>query len=129
MLMYNSSTRYKSEFEAEIQRSEHWINDVLDFDIDAEVNVFETTIRMLGGLLSAYHLSDLLEVGNKTVYLNKAIDLGDRLALAFLSTQTGIPYSSINLHSGQAVKNHADGGHLLPQNSLRYKWNSNIWRI
>ncbi|CAI4044035.1 hypothetical protein SKDZ_10G3260 [Saccharomyces kudriavzevii ZP591] len=110
MLMYNSSVLYKSEFEAEILKSEEWIGNVLDFDIDAEVNLFETTIRMLGGLLSAYHLSDLLEVGNKTVYLNKAIDLGDRLALAFLSTQSGIPYSSINLRSGRAIKNHVDGG-------------------
>lgn len=110
MLMYNSSTQYKRKFKAEILKSEEWINDVLDFDIDAEVNVFETTIRMLGGLLSAYHLSDLLEVGNKTVYLNKAIDLGDRLSLSFLSSNTGIPYSSINLRSGQAIKNHADGG-------------------
>ncbi|KOG98710.1 mannosyl-oligosaccharide 1,2-alpha-mannosidase [Saccharomyces eubayanus] len=110
MLMYNSSALHKSEFEAEILKSEHWIDTVLDFDIDAEVNVFETTIRMLGGLLSAYHYSEQFEVGNKTVYLNKAIDLGDRLALAFISTQKGIPYSSVNLHSGQAIKNHVNGG-------------------
>lgn len=41
------------------------------------VNVFETTIRVLGGLLAAYHLSA------EGVLLRKAEDLGRRLAKAF----------------------------------------------
>jgi mannosyl-oligosaccharide alpha-1,2-mannosidase len=41
------------------------------------VNVFETTIRHLGGLLSAYDLS-----GEETL-LKKAIELGDMLYMAF----------------------------------------------
>lgn len=41
------------------------------------VNVFETTIRVLGGLLAAYHLSA------EEVLLAKATDLGLRLAKAF----------------------------------------------
>ena len=45
--------------------------------IPQNVNVFETTIRVLGGLLAAYHLSE--EEG----LLRKAEDLGRRLAKAF----------------------------------------------
>lgn len=41
------------------------------------VNVFETTIRVLGGLLAAYHLS------SEEALLAKATDLGLRLAKAF----------------------------------------------
>lgn len=41
------------------------------------MNVFETTIRVLGGLLAAYHLSE------EKVLLEKAEDLGRRLANAF----------------------------------------------
>ncbi|CAK7212991.1 hypothetical protein SBRCBS47491_001651 [Sporothrix bragantina] len=44
-----------------------------------EVNVFETTIRYLGGFLSAYDLSD----GQYPSLLSKATELGDMLYLAF----------------------------------------------
>ncbi|CAK7204207.1 hypothetical protein SEUCBS139899_006961 [Sporothrix eucalyptigena] len=44
-----------------------------------EVNVFETTIRYLGGFLSAYDLSD----GQYPSLLAKATELGDMLYLAF----------------------------------------------
>lgn len=44
-----------------------------------DINVFETTIRVLGGLLAAYHLS-----GERGL-LSKAEDLGLRLAKAFAS--------------------------------------------
>jgi mannosidase alpha-like ER degradation enhancer 1 len=37
-----------SEFEKAIT----WVGDNLDFDLDANVSVFETNIRVLGGLLS-----------------------------------------------------------------------------
>ena len=54
------------------------------------MNLFETTIRVLGGLLSTYHLT------NDNMYLSKATDLADRLMGAF-KTVSGIPYSDINL--------------------------------
>lgn len=44
-----------------------------------DVNVFETTIRVLAGLLAAYHLSA------EQALLAKATDLGRRLAKAFES--------------------------------------------
>lgn len=78
----------------EYQQAREWIATRLDFDKKQDVNVFETTIRVLGGLLSAYHLS-----GNDPVYLEKATDLGQRLIGAF-QTNSGIPYSSIVLSTG-----------------------------
>lgn len=55
---------------------------------DSEVNLFETTIRVLGGLLTAYHLSN-----GDQLYLIKALELGLRLAPGFKSpsgTASGI---------------------------------------
>ncbi len=54
------------------------------------VSVFETTIRNLGGLLSAYDLSQ------DTVFLEKADDLGKRLMKAF-GTPNGVPYGETEL--------------------------------
>ncbi|KAF2270102.1 class I alpha-mannosidase-like protein [Lojkania enalia] len=46
---------------------------------DTTLNLFETTIRYLGGLLSAYDLSD----GKHHILLKKAVELGDMLHVAF----------------------------------------------
>ena len=73
-----------------------WIKEHLSFDAQRPVSVFETTIRALGGLLSAYDLS------GERVLLEKAQDLGDRLLPAF-NTPTGIPKGQVNLHSGAAA--------------------------
>ncbi|KAI9498956.1 glycoside hydrolase [Zychaea mexicana] len=78
----------------EYTMAREWVATKLDFDKDQNVNVFETTIRVLGGLLSAYHLS-----GNDPVYLDKATDLGNRLLGAF-QTESGIPYASVVLSTG-----------------------------
>lgn len=104
----------KSNVQIELQDIAKWCADTLDYDLDAEVNIFETTIRMLGGLLSSYHLIESANSSTTTldssIFLNKAIDLAERMVPAFNQTETGIPYSSINLHTGVAVKNHVDMG-------------------
>lgn len=53
----------------------------IDFTTTEEsvLNVFETTIRYLGGFLSAYDLSE----GKYTILLTKAIELGDMIYSAF----------------------------------------------
>lgn len=51
----------------------------------------QTTIRVLGGLLSAYHIS-----GEDPLYLERAVDLADRLLPVF-DTPTGLPLPMINL--------------------------------
>ncbi|SMN21984.1 similar to Saccharomyces cerevisiae YJR131W MNS1 Alpha-1,2-mannosidase involved in ER quality control [Maudiozyma saulgeensis] len=112
MLGYNYTTNKsnKKEFLEQIQFVENWVENDLDYNMDSEVNIFETTIRMLGGLLSGYYLSTDLNIGNPEVYLNKAIDLADRLSLSFANSPSGIPYSSVNLRTGEAIKNHVDNG-------------------
>ena len=37
-----------------LSHAREWISTSLDYDQDHNVNTFETTIRMLGGLLSAH---------------------------------------------------------------------------
>ena len=56
---------------------------------DTKVNVFETTIRALGGFLGAHALTHL------PFLLEYAVDLGDRLLPAF--TDTYLPRSDVNL--------------------------------
>ncbi|KAH9823343.1 family 47 glycoside hydrolase [Melampsora americana] len=92
------------EMNAEYDRIREYIKNDLRFDIDGDFNAFETTIRVLGGLLSAYHLT-----GKDELYLDKAIDLGTRL-LPIFDTPTGIPYSFINLKTGKAKADQDNNG-------------------
>ncbi|KAF9561604.1 glycoside hydrolase family 47 protein [Agrocybe pediades] len=75
----------------EYSRARKWVEKDLSFDRDDEFSTFETTIRVLGGLLSAYHLSD-----GDALYLEKAVDLADRIMPAF-DTPSGLPLPVINL--------------------------------
>ena len=69
----------------------------VDFSKGANVNTFETTIRCLGGLLSAHALSG----GTDTMLLDKAVELGSRLLPAFAHSQR-IPHTDVDLSSGRA---------------------------
>lgn len=70
------------------------ILDSLHFDYDMSVSNFEITIRMLGGLLSAYELND------DKRFLSLATDLADRLMKAY-HTPTGMPARFVNLMTGK----------------------------
>jgi mannosyl-oligosaccharide alpha-1,2-mannosidase len=88
-----------------------WVKASLSFDVDGEVSVFETSIRLVGGLLSAHHASA------DPVLLAKAKDLADRLLPAF-DTPTGMPFRYINLRSGArrgSVLSPAEIGTFLPE--------------
>ena len=63
----------------EYQRAKDWVATQLRFDVNRDVNLFECTIRELGGLLSAYTLT------KDNLFLEKAKDLGERLLPAFNS--------------------------------------------
>ncbi|KAI9594262.1 glycoside hydrolase [Syncephalis fuscata] len=78
----------------EYEQGRDWISSSLSFNIDASVSLFETTIRVLGGLLSGYTLS-----GDK-ILLERARELGDRLLPAY-ATPSGLPYPLINLATGK----------------------------
>lgn len=88
-----------------------WIEKHLSQRIDkkGQVNLFETTIRVLGGLLSAYHLSGGEHGSNAsakgpkpTVYLDTAKDLADRLLISFTSSPSAIPFSDVVLRDRSA---------------------------
>jgi mannosyl-oligosaccharide alpha-1,2-mannosidase len=88
-----------------------WVKANLDFDVDGEVSVFETSIRLVGGLLSAHHAC------GDPALLARAKDLADRLLPAF-DTPTGFPFRFVNLRTG-AIRdpetNPAEIGSFLPE--------------
>uniref|UniRef100_A0A8P0TUU8 alpha-1,2-Mannosidase n=1 Tax=Canis lupus familiaris TaxID=9615 RepID=A0A8P0TUU8_CANLF len=79
----------------EFEEARKWVSKKLRFQKDVDVNLFESTIRILGGLLSAYHLS------GDELFLRKAEDFGNRLMPAF-QTPSKIPYSDVNIGTGAA---------------------------
>ncbi|KAG9101368.1 mannosyl-oligosaccharide alpha-1,2-mannosidase, partial [Ceratobasidium sp. 370] len=100
------------DLSAEYRRARDWVEKDLDFDRDGRYSTFEVsvpqyypagqanlngflkiTIRVLGGLLSAYTLS-----GNDAIYLRRAQELADRLLPAF-NTPHGLPVPNVNFHS------------------------------
>ncbi|KWW98691.1 hypothetical protein LI90_319 [Carbonactinospora thermoautotrophica] len=87
-------TLYLMELDEELDRAVRWCENNLDFDIEARFQVFETVIRMVGGLLSGYHAT-----GSRTL-LDLARDLADRLLPAF-DSPTGAPYRFVNLRTGE----------------------------
>lgn len=80
----------------EFYEARDWVRDSLRHDKSRAVSVFETTIRSVGGLLSAYDWS-----GDK-VFLDSALDLGSRLIRSFDNSPTGIPFGQVNLATGAA---------------------------
>jgi len=87
-------TLWIMELDEEFQAGVDWIKANLDFDIDGECQVFETNIRLVGGLLSAH-----LACGDP-VLLARAKDLADRLLKAFDASPHGLPYRYVNLRTG-----------------------------
>lgn len=112
MIMMNLTSRVKSARE--------WVATSLNYEADHEVNTFETTIRMLGGLLSAHWLSntfpelaplreDDVNQPGEDLYIEKATDLADRLLGAY-DSNSGVPYASVNLNTSTGVGSHGDSG-------------------
>src|SRR6266545_531553 len=87
-------TLWLMELDAELEQGLTWVRANLDFNVDASFQVLETNIRLLGGLLSAYHC-----VGERRL-LDLAVDLANRLLPAFTKSPTGIPYRFVNLRTG-----------------------------
>ena len=83
--------------------------DYVSFNVDTKPQVFETTIRVLGGLLSAHRFAS---APGQPFYiqwyrgqlLSLAHDLGKRLLPAF-KTPTGIPYARVSLLSESSMNN------------------------
>ena len=68
----------------------HYLVDNLTFDLDVPISVFETNIRVLGGLLAAHQIAvdpewDMRPEGYNDELLDLATDLGKRLLPCFES--------------------------------------------
>jgi len=66
-------------------------------NVKEKVSVFETTIRVLGGLISAYQMS------KDRIFLKKADDLGSRLLPAF-QTASGLPNEFLSLNNLEGIR-------------------------
>ena len=105
-------TLYVMGLDDEFHDGVAWIKSNLDFDVDGEVSVFESAIRLVGGLLSAYHASA------DPVLLAKARDLADRLLVSFAASPLGIPHRFVNLRTGalrDPITNPAETGSFIPE--------------
>ncbi len=93
----------------EAAETKRLILDSLSFNKSIEVQAFEITIRLLGGLISAYQMD-----GDKR-FLALAEDLGRRL-LPIYNTPTGMPYRYVHLQTGavrDSLNNPAEIGTAL----------------
>lgn len=88
-------TMYLMGLHEELAAAREWVAHSLQLAQHKDVNLFETTIRVLGGLLSMHTLTE------EQLYLDKALELGRRLLPGFRSA-SGVPYSDVNLASGVA---------------------------
>ena len=86
----------RTGFEDAVRKVIHEVS----FDVDTKPQIFETNIRVLGGLLSAHIFAN--RTGQpfylpwyQGELLSMAQDLGERFLPAF-STPTGIPYARVS---------------------------------
>src|SRR5437868_10318702 len=105
-------TLWLMELDDEFHEGVEWVKSNLHFDVDGEVSVFKTSIRLVDGLLSAYHAC------GDPVLLAKARDLADRLLPSFAASPIGIPHRYINIKTGTLrgrETNPAETGTFLPE--------------
>ena len=104
----------------QVKHARDWMKTSLTFATDVDINTFETTIRVLGGLLSAHYISntfphlapqvdDDLHQPGEDLYLELATDLAERILGAF-DTDSGVPTASVNLNTTQPITFYTDGG-------------------
>eukprot|EP01112_Ceratiomyxa_fruticulosa_P004351 TRINITY_DN1486_c0_g2_i10.p1 TRINITY_DN1486_c0_g2~~TRINITY_DN1486_c0_g2_i10.p1 ORF type:complete len:541 (-),score=118.09 TRINITY_DN1486_c0_g2_i10:163-1785(-) len=88
-------TIYLMDLKDEFKLARDWVASELRFDTPDSISFFETTIRIVGGLESAYDLS------KDKVFLDKANELTKKMLPAF-DTRTGIPRVTINILNGHS---------------------------
>ncbi|AUG81445.1 hypothetical protein CFP65_6807 [Kitasatospora sp. MMS16-BH015] len=78
----------------EVKLSADWIEQHFDPAQDTEVQLFETVIRLVGGLLAGYLCT------GRPALLTRCRQLADRLLPAFTKSPTELPYRYVNLRTG-----------------------------
>jgi mannosyl-oligosaccharide alpha-1,2-mannosidase len=87
-------TLYVMGFDDELEHCVLWLHERLNFDVDADVQMFEANIRMVAGLIAGYYAT------GERFLLDGARDLADRLLPCFTKSPTGAPYRFANLRTG-----------------------------
>ena len=103
-LVDSLDTLWMMDMKQQFYEARDWVSDHLDYNnMHDEVSTFETTIRHLGGMLSAYELS------RDDTFLSKAEDIGGRLLRSAMSYTKGntIPKPRVFLNEADA----REGGH------------------
>lgn len=89
-------TLYIMGMDEEFEKGKEWIAGNLDMNqMSGDVSVFETNIRYVGGLLTAYAFT------GDELFKKKATHIVDKLLPAF-DTPTGIPFALVNMRAGNA---------------------------
>jgi hypothetical protein len=105
----------------EANETKELIFEKLEINKNISVQNFEITIRLLGGLISAYQLD-----GDER-FLDLAEDLGNRLLPVF-NSKTGMPYRYVNLQNGElrdSINNPAEIGTLMLEFGMLSKLTGN----
>ena len=94
-----------------------WIDQNLQFGTQKDISVFESTIRVLGGLLSAYAMT------KDALYKTKATELASYLIVAF-DTKTGLPMSAVDFPTRNAFIPGWSGGatSVSEAGTLQLEW-------
>lgn len=99
-LVDSLDTLWLMNMKDEFWQARDYVRDELTHNQNRKVSVFETTIRSLGGLLSAYDWS------KDPAFLEQALDLARRLMRAFDNNGHGnatvLPFGEINLSTGHS---------------------------
>ncbi|KAI0269283.1 alpha-mannosidase [Gloeopeniophorella convolvens] len=93
----------RAGFEDAVRSVVKWVS----FDVNTKPQIFETNIRVLGGLLSGHIFASQPDQPFHLPWYNGELltlahDLGERFLPAF-STPTGLPFARINLRHGMAA--------------------------
>ena len=98
-------TLFLMGLKTEYKECKELVLSTLDFNQEVNdygnTNHFETTIRILGGLLGAYELDP------DQRYIQKAVDLANRLIVTLDENKSGLPSLFINLATGKPSSNTA----------------------
>lgn len=86
------STLYLMGLHDEFNEALKLVTEYIDYDQDIRVSAFETTIRVVGGLLSAFELSG----ESNAALLDTAVYVMNKLLVAY-NTSSGIPHQTVNL--------------------------------
>ncbi|RUP35947.1 glycoside hydrolase [Jimgerdemannia flammicorona] len=84
----------------EYQQARAWVASINWKKTSQLSKTFETNIRYLGGLLSAYELT------GDNLYLDQSISLADQVIMPAFDTPLGIPFQYVNVSTGTPVNSY-----------------------